>query len=216
MMYGPLRNVTTFKGYITNGYRFHPMDKDTLTTSNSGVLVKGSCYNDGDRDWYGQLLEIISLRYRRNHLVTLFRCQWFNIDSGVKVDKRGMVKVNVMSNLNSYEPFVLASQASQVYYARGIDSSKDINWYTVIITKARGFQGTTAVIDDEPLQDEEQLLLVSNTTDADIIEISELHVNLEISDNEDQQCDSASDDEENDEDVFSHDDDYETGFENID
>lgn len=197
---------------IDTDFNFHAVDTDTLTTSNSGVLVKGSCYNDDDRDWYRQLLEIIRLRYRGNHVVTLFRCHWFDIVSGVKVDKRGMVKVNVMSKLNSYKPFVLVSQAKSSWYRL---THKDVNWYTVIVTKARGFQGTTPVLDDEPIQDDEQPFLVFNTTNDDIIEVSELHVNLEISDNEDEESDFDGDDEKSDDDVVNTNDAYETGFENI-
>jgi hypothetical protein len=49
--------------------------------------------------------------------ILLLRCHWFDPINGVKVDERyGLVDVKPKSRLNSNEPFVLASQAQQVYY----------------------------------------------------------------------------------------------------
>lgn len=58
--------------------------------------------------------------------------------------------VNVKLKLNSDEPFILASQVTQVYYARSVKSLAS-SWYVVMTTKARGFQGTSPRPDDEPL-----------------------------------------------------------------
>jgi hypothetical protein len=50
--------------------------------------------------------------------ILLLRCHWFDPINGVKVDERyGLVDVKHKSRLSSNEPFVLASQAQQVYYA---------------------------------------------------------------------------------------------------
>ena len=33
---------------------------------NSGVCVKGSCYDDNERDYYGMLKEIVRVKYLEN------------------------------------------------------------------------------------------------------------------------------------------------------
>lgn len=75
--------------------------------------------------------------------------------------------VNVKSKPNSNEHFILASQSTQVYYARSVKTPAS-PWYAVITTKARGFQGTTPRLNEEPLQVEP-----TSVTPTDVIIISE-------------------------------------------
>ena len=68
-------------------------------------------------DYYGLLQEVIELDYDGLNKVVLFRCNWFDITNGVKVDhEHGIVEVKHTSRLKNYEPFVLAAQATQVCY----------------------------------------------------------------------------------------------------
>ena len=135
-------------------------------------MVKGSCYDNIWDDWYGRLLEVVVLKYWGHKELVCFNCHWFDVENGVKVDKKsGRVTVNVKSKLRLMsgmdEPFILASQATQVYYARSVKTPAS-PWHAVITTKARGFQGTTPRPDDEPLQVES-----TSVTPADVTIISE-------------------------------------------
>ena len=74
---GPSDYATSFRGYITNGYRFHTHDRDkNLRTQNSGVFVVGNI-GDGSNniDYYGILNEIIILEYHGGTYIALFRCK---------------------------------------------------------------------------------------------------------------------------------------------
>ncbi|XP_017982351.1 PREDICTED: guanine nucleotide-binding protein-like 3 homolog [Theobroma cacao] len=58
---------------------------------NSGVCIKGSFYNDYERDFYGILVDIIELEYFGiGNKVVLFKCHWFDIE---KVLVSGVYKV---------------------------------------------------------------------------------------------------------------------------
>ncbi|KAK2446721.1 hypothetical protein QL285_017489 [Trifolium repens] len=119
MSYGPLKSVTCYNGIIVNGYRFHTKQNgQNKATMNSGVCVRGSIYGEHDIDYYGIIEEILELSYLgAQNKVLLLRCHWFDPINGVKIDERyGLVDVKPKSRLNSNEPFVLASQAQQVYY----------------------------------------------------------------------------------------------------
>ena len=78
---------------------------------------------DGD-DFYGRLEEIIELEYPVMPIkrVTMFKCQWFDParsrrGAGTRVHERyQIVDVHIGRSWGKYDPFVLASQASQVYY----------------------------------------------------------------------------------------------------
>ncbi|RDX98745.1 hypothetical protein CR513_18282, partial [Mucuna pruriens] len=77
-------------------HRFHTKESgQNKATINSGVCVRGNIYGENDLDYYGIIEEILE----------------FNVDV-----RFGLVDVNPKSKLHSYEPFVLASQAQQVYY----------------------------------------------------------------------------------------------------
>ncbi|CAI0424199.1 unnamed protein product [Linum tenue] len=129
---GPLYGVDRFNGYVINGFRFHTQKHETRKAKqNSGILLKGLM---GSKvvDYYGVLTEIIELQYLGGNRVVMFKCEWWdveNIDRGVKVDKYGFVSVNTSRKLVTNEPFVLASQVEQVFYAQ--DGSNP-NWIVVL------------------------------------------------------------------------------------
>ena len=62
--------------------------------------------------------------------VPLFKCDWASVSNGVKIED-GFTLVNLHQGLShhSQNPFILASQAKQVFYTRDDDCS---NWYVVL------------------------------------------------------------------------------------
>ncbi|WMV23690.1 hypothetical protein MTR67_017075 [Solanum verrucosum] len=89
---GPMKYVTSFKGYIINGYRFHVQDYDNgLRTQNCGIVVAGET-DEEDRiiDYYGELTEILELQFIGGRRLVLFRCMWYDVydkERGVKMDE---------------------------------------------------------------------------------------------------------------------------------
>jgi len=70
------------------------------------------------------LTDVIELQFVMGRRVILFRCNWFDVYDkikGVKKDEYDFVSVNPGRVLKTNEPFILAEQASQVFYA--IDNS---------------------------------------------------------------------------------------------
>nr|GEV09395.1 hypothetical protein [Tanacetum cinerariifolium] len=60
LAYGPINEVTSHTGYIVNGYKFHTLAHGSgRVTNNTEVCVKGSCYNEEESDYYGELKEVI-------------------------------------------------------------------------------------------------------------------------------------------------------------
>ena len=114
----PSKLAYFYDGYQVNGYRFHTQTYgQNKVTQSSGVCIKGEWDgNDVPTDYYGVLQEVFELVYDA-HKVVIFRCDWFDILNGVRVDREhGIVEVNHTSRLATYEPFVLAAQATQVCY----------------------------------------------------------------------------------------------------
>ncbi|XP_021618084.2 uncharacterized protein LOC110619138 [Manihot esculenta] len=138
---GPSRKVQSYKGYFVNGFKFHRHDYGReRKTLNSGVWVKGSCYNEYESDYYGLLNEVLELEYfgEKNKII-LFKCEWFDTNRGVRVHpQHGLVEINVKLRLASSDPFILAQQAHQVCYIKYPKINKvRVDWCAVFKTKAR-------------------------------------------------------------------------------
>jgi len=122
---------------------------------------------------------------------------------GVKQDEVGYTLVNIKSHWKTSEPFVLASQAVQVFYVR---RSKEKSWHVVIATNLRNFYE----LEDDVIP-EVEVLQVDSSTSIDVEEfvdvgedIVELTLNEPFVDtierNNDVETDSANSSAESDED----------------
>ena len=126
------------KHYVTNGLKFRTKDLEkNKKTQNSGVSV---VTNDGVA-YYGIVTDIIELNYSDKIRHVLFKCKWVDVYSrwGYKIDELGFPLVNFTHLIHvgdklMDEPYVLASEASQVFY---VEDKRDKDWCVVVKTKAR-------------------------------------------------------------------------------
>ncbi|XP_020085892.1 uncharacterized protein LOC109708518 [Ananas comosus] len=166
---GPDRRVFCYSGYLINGFRFHTKEREeTLKSQNSGVWVQG---DDGycSRDYFGQLLDIIELQYQGSNKVFLFKCHWWDVCTvgrGYREDNDGFFAVNTDRQLptNAIDPYVLASQAQQVYYVEDINDPK---WHFVIKTRPRDLY-------DIPTMESNEVGVQSSSIMEEIIQEAEI------------------------------------------
>ncbi|CAA7059754.1 unnamed protein product [Microthlaspi erraticum] len=152
LAYGPRSTARSYSGYIINGLRFHTTSVHRLS-QNSGVFYEATAMcRSSARDttqvvdlvsYYGRVVDIILLDYNVFY-VPLFKCQWAVRGNGVKVED-GFTLVNLNQSQASFsrDPYILASQAKQVFYSR---ESDDSNWYVVM-------RGPSRRYNNEDLQD---------------------------------------------------------------
>ncbi|CAL1394710.1 unnamed protein product [Linum trigynum] len=86
--------------------------------------------------YYGVLREILELDHWVGKKVVLFKCDWVSSGRGLKQDDLGFILVNFAQRLRNKEPFVMASQAQQVFY---VQDPIDQDWQVVIKTVSRDF-----------------------------------------------------------------------------
>lgn len=128
--------VLKYNRYSLNGCTFHTTSySEGKSTQCDGVALvarTSSLSNARDNnpstcdfDYYGRILEIIELNYSNIGHVVLFRCAWADSlqGRGVRKDQFGETQVNFKHLLNSdidvsVQPFILATQAAQVYYVQ--------------------------------------------------------------------------------------------------
>ncbi|XP_073040239.1 uncharacterized protein [Primulina eburnea] len=154
LAHGPRKHVTSYMGYIVNGHRFHTIDVER-STQDSGVSIEAnnvcqSNANDnshtvGRLSYNGVIRDIFLLDYYF-FKVPVFRCDWANPGTGIKIED-GFTLVNLHQGLKTFEsdPFILASQAKQVFYSRDNDET---NWYVLLKALLRGINNMNVLEED--------------------------------------------------------------------
>ena len=147
LSYGPSPHVIKHSGYIINGIHFDTQDRDNeWITQNSGVSIiaktmQFSSAKDknpffGDLVYYGVVKEIWELDYT-SFRIPLFLCDWVDTNNGVRVDKNGFTLIDLSRLGHKEEPFILATQAKQVFYVR---HSRDAqSWSHVFPTQPKDY-----------------------------------------------------------------------------
>ena len=94
------------------------MDRErNRKTQNCGVLVEGSHGTD-DIDYFSVIRDIIILKYLGGSVTYVFKCDWWDLGGGrVSIHRDNhFTSINIASKWYEDDPFVLACQATQVYY----------------------------------------------------------------------------------------------------
>ena len=129
--------VNRLKHYVINGLKFRSLNVEAnRKTQNSGISVT----TEGGITYYRVLIDIIELNYSGNIRHMLFKCTWVDDQNrrGYKTDEFGFPMVNFTHSIHGGEeivdePYVLASQATQVFY---VEDKRHKDW-CVVKTKVR-------------------------------------------------------------------------------
>ena len=139
LSYGPKCNIITWSGYDINKTSFYTKSKDDRsTTQNSGVMIVAeSMHFSSAKDknpvmastpYFGVIEEIWEVNYVV-FKVPVFKCKWIDINSGVRIDEFGVTLVDLSKLAYANEPFIMASQAKQVFYVTDPSNKK---WSVVL------------------------------------------------------------------------------------
>ena len=82
----------------------------------------------GEMCFYGVAKEIWDLDYNM-FKICCFKCDWVDNKSGVKVDELGFTLVDLQKIGHKSDPFILASEAQQVFY---VEDQVDPRWFVVL------------------------------------------------------------------------------------
>ena len=129
MSFGPSNVAWDCKSFVVNGFKFITSDRaKNMTTQHEGVTVNASttCYATAsdrqprceDVSYYGVVEKIVILDYYAKGRVALFKCKWFDsmTRQGMQIDNCGFRMIDRSRELSTDEPYILASQAKQVFY----------------------------------------------------------------------------------------------------
>ncbi|KAK6777728.1 hypothetical protein RDI58_024446 [Solanum bulbocastanum] len=208
--------VLTMNKYCVNGFKFQTEEVSrNKKKNNSGVYIQGDVDGTGQTiEYYGVIQEIIEVRYSGwpKKKIVLFRCEWFDPSHrGTKMDhQHNIIEVKHTRKYRSYDPFIIAQNAKQVYYASYPLRRNKADWWVVIKSKPVGrieidnvlyvvYQNDVAIVQQEVDVEFETTLqhpqhILEEVSDDDILNVEE-----EISKNEESESfdDEEWDDNEN-------------------
>lgn len=162
---GPNSNVLSYSGYIINKYTFYTEEHDHQSTvQNSGVtLVAESVHISSSKNrnpafsklsYFGVIERIWELDYSCFQ-VPVFGCKWVDNNNGLQVDP-GFMKVDLNKVGYKDEPFILASQAHQVFY---VTDPADEKWSIVFLSNKINDHTTPNIdVEDDPFFNTSQSL----------------------------------------------------------
>ncbi|KAL4021675.1 hypothetical protein IC575_020481 [Cucumis melo] len=142
--HGPSPDVATYSGYIINGYHYQTKRRDDIRrVQNSGVSITATTMQVSsskdknpvmsDMTFYGVIREIWEIDYHQLSFI-LFKCDWVDNRSGVKVDELGFPIVDLKRIGHKSDSFILATQAKQVFY---VQDSANPEWSVVLTSPQR-------------------------------------------------------------------------------
>jgi len=129
----PNFDVICWSGYDINNYSFYTKSEDEKNMmQNSGVVVVAeSMHFSSAKDimaYFGVIEHIWMIDYT-SFRVPVFKYKWVDNNNGVKIDDLGFTLVDLEKVNYMDEPFIIASQAKQVFYV--IDPSNK-KWSVVL------------------------------------------------------------------------------------
>ncbi|KAH7862720.1 hypothetical protein Vadar_008568 [Vaccinium darrowii] len=149
---GPNLLVKEYSGCIINGVRYRIREVDNRRRSqNSGVLAEGD-HEGKMHNFYGHLIKVLEFEYMCQKNVILFQCEWYNTGNTgrnytIRADNY-CTSIDVKSRWYQSDPFILPSQAKQVFYLN--DTKWGEPWQVVQLVQHRGVFDIPEVGDSEP------------------------------------------------------------------
>ncbi|XP_026416083.1 uncharacterized protein LOC113311461 [Papaver somniferum] len=171
--------VNSYKACNVNGVKYHSKDREARrTTQNSGLLVDGE-HGGNAIEFYGTLRDVIELEYQHGYRIVLFKCDWFDVSPNRNKIRKDydLTSINVSNLWYEDDPYVLASQAQQVFYVD--DHKNGANWKVVNKMEHRHLWDVPEVHDlgatvDEAYQQGGDLPVLSTFDGGDDVEENEL------------------------------------------
>ncbi|XP_074572618.1 uncharacterized protein LOC141829097 [Curcuma longa] len=146
LAHGPSKQVLKYSSYMIDGVTYHTKERDNArVVQNSSVSLcaqtmqvasaKDKNPTTTDMMYYGVIQEIWELIYH-DIRVPMFKCDWVENNTGIRVDDNGFTLVNLKRMGFKSDPFILGTQAKQVFY---VEDPQDPTWSVVLSTPNREY-----------------------------------------------------------------------------
>ncbi|XP_074300612.1 uncharacterized protein LOC141631904 [Silene latifolia] len=142
LCFGPKTFASSYSGYAIKGCTFYTREQDDMSTmQNSGVCVEAEAMHfasSKDKNpvlskmhYYGVIEEIWELDYT-DFVIPIFGCKWIDNNNGDRKDELGFTLVNLGKFGHKEDPFIIGTQAKQVFY---VTDPSDKKWSLLYLSE---------------------------------------------------------------------------------
>ena len=111
--------VRSFDKYDINGYLFRTYGKELSMDDRKSIDCCVSAIGEGDTEYYGRVEEIFELQFYGANPpnIVVFRCYWFQPRETRRTHEHiGLVEIKQSTHLDVPNVYIMAQQATQVFY----------------------------------------------------------------------------------------------------
>ena len=119
---GPDTRVRHYESCIVGDVRYNTLARDEGRKTQNSAIMSTDTYDKETTEMYANITDIVQLQYissfEDHRCVVLLCCRWYNLFSRIAKPRADdyFKSINVKAAYQTNEPFILANQATQIFF----------------------------------------------------------------------------------------------------
>ena len=119
---GPDTRVRHYESCVVGDVRYNTLARDEGRKTQNSAIMSTDTYDKETTEMYANITDIIQLQYissfEDHRCVVLLCCRWYNLFSRIAKPRADdyFKSINVKAAYQTNEPFILANQATQIFF----------------------------------------------------------------------------------------------------
>jgi len=119
---GPDTRVRHYESCIVGDVRYNTLARDEGRKTQNSAIMSTDTYDKETTEMYANITDIVQLQYissfKDHRCVVLLCCRWYNLFSRIAKPRADdyFKSINVKAAYQTNEPFILANQATQIFF----------------------------------------------------------------------------------------------------
>ena len=119
---GPDTRVRHYESCVVGDVRYNTLARDEGRKTQNSAIMSTDTYDKETTEMYANITDIVQLQYissfEDHRCVVLLCCRWYNLFSRIAKPRADdyFKSINVKAAYQTNEPFILANQATQIFF----------------------------------------------------------------------------------------------------
>ena len=150
---GPDTRVRHYESCVVGDVRYNTLARDEGRKTQNSAIMSTDTYDKETTELYANITDIVQLQYissfEDHRCVVLLCCRWYNLFSRIAKPRADdyFKSINVKAAYQTNEPFILANQATQIFFLEDTFARSD-DWRVLQRFEQRNSFNEVAQLDD--------------------------------------------------------------------
>ena len=119
---GPDTRVRHYESCVVGDVRYNTLARDEGRKTQNNAIMSTDTYDKETTEMYANITDIVQLQYissfKDHRCVVLLCCHWYNLFFRIAkpIADDYFKSINIKAAYQTYEPFILANQATQIFF----------------------------------------------------------------------------------------------------